>query len=31
VALAGDLGLLGGGAHGAKAFRSRRGDWRPPA
>ncbi|HSU38062.1 MAG TPA: hypothetical protein VLJ38_00810 [Polyangiaceae bacterium] len=31
VALAGDLGLLRGGAHGAKAFRSRRGDWRPPA
>jgi hypothetical protein len=30
VALAGDLGLLGGGAHGARAFRSRRGEWRPP-
>jgi hypothetical protein len=30
VALAGDLGLLRGGAHGARAFRSRRGDWRPP-
>jgi hypothetical protein len=31
VALAADLGLLRGGAHGAKAFRGRRGDWRPPA
>jgi hypothetical protein len=31
VGLAGDLGLLRGGAHGARAFRSRRGDWRPPA
>jgi len=30
VGLAGDLGLLRGGAHGAKAFRSRRGEWRPP-
>ena len=32
VALAGDLGLWGGGAHGARAFRSRRtrGGWRSP-
>ena len=30
VALAGDLGLWRGGAHGAQAFRGRRGDWRPP-
>lgn len=31
IGLAGDLGLLRGGAHGARAYRSRRGDWRPPA
>lgn len=32
VALAGDLGLLRGGAHGARAFRGRQGrdGWRPP-
>ncbi len=30
IGLAGDLGLLRGGAHGARAFRSRRGEWRPP-
>jgi hypothetical protein len=30
VALAGDLGLWGGGAHGARTYRSRRDGWQPP-
>jgi len=30
IGLAGDLGLWSGGARGARAFRGRRGGWRPP-